>query len=55
VNELYISECCKICGEEFTNIEDIYVDVENDDYIHLICANENKIKVVQCLEYTENE
>ena len=55
MNEKYISESCNICGEEFINVEDIMVDIENDNYICKKCSKKNKIKVSECLYHTEDE
>jgi len=45
----YISESCFYCGEELTNIKDIYLD-EDDHYCCEKCDNEYNIRTKKCRE-----
>ena len=49
--ENYISENCVVCGKELTDIKDIMVDVESDQYICTDCCKYHGIYAVKCMEY----
>jgi len=45
----YISESCFYCGEELTNIKDIYLD-EDDHYLCKNCGDNYNIHTKKCRE-----
>ena len=45
----YISESCFYCGEELTNIKDIYLD-EDDHYCCKNCGDNYNIHTKKCRE-----
>lgn len=49
--ELYIYEKCQWCGEEMTDIRDIWVDTESDNYSCGNCSEKYGLNVVRCREY----
>lgn len=53
-NNFYISEQCFYCQKEFTNIEEILVDCEDDDYLCQECALELNIITLPCMELNTN-
>lgn len=50
-----VKETCWYCRETMTEVEDIYVSVEEDRYICLDCANKYNIQIVKCLEIYKGE
>ena len=46
----YISESCYLCGQELTDVEDILVSVESDQYLCVECATYHNIRVVKCMD-----
>ena len=44
----YISEICRICGEELIRVEDIFIGREDDMIYCLDCAKYHRIRVVEC-------
>ena len=43
-----INECCALCGKEFRDIKQIYVDVDTDQYICKKCATQYGRHIVDC-------
>ena len=48
--ESFISENCSMCGIELTDIEDILVSVELDQYICQDCCTYHNIRAVKCID-----
>ena len=52
-----VYETCQICGKDMDDIDEIFIDVELDQYICKQCKNEYEIEAVKCrpLEYEEED
>lgn len=55
MRERYINEECSICGDEFENIEDVFVDTETDNYVCSKCARKYGLVVNEVMRYSESE
>ena len=53
--EIYINECCSICGKKFADIEDVYVEIEEDNYVCNKCGIEGRLQVTKAMDYSESE
>lgn len=54
----YINESCNICGKDFDSIDEVYVDIDTDEYICLECAakyNMQANEAMGLLSYEEGE
>lgn len=48
--ESYIYEKCTSCGKDMTDIKDIFIDKETDNYVCKDCKNKYSLKVIKCKE-----
>lgn len=54
----YINENCNICGKDFSSIDEVYVDVDTDNYVCLECVQKYGIQAneaMRLLSYEEGE
>lgn len=55
MRERYINEECSICGDEFENVEGIFVDEETDNYVCERCSRKYGLVVNEIGSYSEDE
>jgi len=48
LEETYIFECCSICGEDLTSIENIWVSIDTDTYVCSECYIKLDLIVIKC-------
>lgn len=50
----YISETCTYCNEELTNIDDIWIGKDDDNYYCTDCKDYHSIDAVRCRDMDIN-
>lgn len=54
-NDSFINEQCSICGKEFKNAKQIYVDMDTDKYVCKSCGKKYHLHTTERMDYSDDE